>query len=156
MASGEVSAAVEDFLKAQWTVTPLLFENKTAFESTLAPSAGLACPPATPAPFVEVSFSGRSYGQQSIGAVPMEANRWDEEGLIFFDVLVPVNTGSRTARAYAKRLADLFRGRDDLLGGDLVFYDAVIGVGQRSGRYNGNYFVIPLDQEFRRIDSPQT
>lgn len=147
MASGEVSGAIEDYLLIAWTTTPLLFENKNEFEG------GGVVPPAEPINFVEVSFTGRSYGQQSLGVSPVSANRWDEEGLIFFDVLAPVNQGSRTARTHAKALANLFRGLTTLLGEGLEFLDASIGQGERSTKYNGNYFVIPVDLEWRRVEA---
>lgn len=147
MASGEVSGAIEDYLIASWTATPLLFENKNEFEG------GGVVPPADPINFVEVSFTGRSYGQESIGISPQSQNRWDEEGIIFFDILAPVGTGSRTARTNAKALANLFRGLTTLLGGGLEFLDASIGQGEKSTRYNGNYFVIPVDQEWRRVEA---
>jgi hypothetical protein len=148
MASGEVSGAIEDYLLTAWTTTPLLFENKTEFER----GAGVA-PPSDPIAFVEVSFTGRSYGQESIGIHPVSGNRWDEEGIVFFDVLVPVTTGSRTARTYAKSLANLFRGKVDLLNENLEFMDASIGQGEKSAKYNGNYFVIPVDLEWRRVEA---
>lgn len=146
MASGAVSAAIEDHLSANWTTTPLLFENKTAAED------GTPLPAATPAPFVSVSFTGRSYGQVSIGASLQADNRWDEEGFLFFDVLWPVGTGSRDARTAAKQLADLFRGLT-LLSGNLEFLDTSIGTGAKSDQYNGNYFVIPVDIEWRRVEA---
>jgi hypothetical protein len=143
MASGAVSAAIEDFLIASWTATPLLFENKNNAED------GTVLPPADPAPFVELSFTGRTYGQQSIGASLQKDNRWDETGMMFFDVLVPRGTGSRDARTYAKSLCDLFRGLTTLLNGNLEFQDASIGEGSNSDRYAGNYFIIPV--RLRRI-----
>lgn len=146
MASGTVSAAIEDHLKDHWTTTPLLFENNSAAED------GTVLPTPTPAAFVAVSFTGKSYGQQSIGESVQADNRWDEDGLLFLDVLVPVDTGSRDARTYAKSLADIFRGLT-LLGGNLEFLDASIGGGSKSDKYDGNYFVIPVDIEWRRVEA---
>lgn len=152
MASGAVSAAIEDFLggvgetPAAWTVTPLLFENKVVDQG------GNALPRETPEPFVSVEFTGRSYGQVSIGASLQADNRWDEEGMLFLDVFWPVGTGSREARAAAKQLTDKFRGLT-LLSGNLEFGDAAIGSGAKSEKYNGNYFVIPVDIEWRRVEA---
>jgi hypothetical protein len=146
MASGAVSAAIEDFLRANWTTSSLHFENKDAAED------GSQIPPATPAPFVELSFTGRVYGQVSLGASLQKDNRWDEEGFVFLDVLVPRGEGSRDARTYAKSLVDLFRGLR-LLSDSLEFLDASIGEGEK-GKYDGNYFMIPIDIAWRRIDAP--
>jgi hypothetical protein len=146
MASGTVAAAIEDFLQAHWTTTPLLFENQNAAMD------GSALPPQTPGPFVALNFSGRNYGQVSIGASVQADNRWDETGVVMLDVLVPAGTGSRAARTYAKQLADLFRGLT-LLGDTLEFLDASLGSGAASDRFNGNYYVIPVDIEFRRIEA---
>jgi hypothetical protein len=143
MASGAVSAAIEDFLVANWTTTPLLLENKATFES------GGTVPPATPAAFVEVSFTGKTYGQVSIGASLQKDNRWDEDGFLFLNVMVPKDWGSREARTYAKSLCDLFRGLT-LLSGSLEFMDASIGEGEK-GKYDGNYFMLPVDIEWRRM-----
>lgn len=148
MASGEVSGAIEAHLIANWAATPLLFENKTTFEN------GKPAPPSEPELFVEVSFTGRAYGQESIGVSPVQANRWDEDGLVFFDVLAPVGSGALSARERAKELVDLFRGIT-LLNGDLYFRDASIGQGDKSAKYDGNYFVIPVDLEWLRVESPQ-
>jgi hypothetical protein len=146
MASGAVSAAIEDYLSAHWTTTPLLFENKTEAED------GTVLPPQPPAPFVEVSFTGRVYEQVSLGASVQRDNRWDEEGVLFLDVLVPIGQGSRDARTYAKSLCDLFRGLT-LLNDTLEFRAASIGEGAKSDKYNGNYFSIPVDVDWRRVEA---
>lgn len=146
MASGAISAAIEDYLKANWTTTPLLFENKTKAED------GTVLPAPTPIPFVEVSFTGRTYEQVSLGASLQKDNRWDEDGILFLDVLVNINTGSRDARTYAKSLCDLFRGLT-LLSGNLEFRSASIGEGVKSNKYNGNYFSIPVDIDWRRVEA---
>lgn len=150
MASGTVSAAIEDYLIANWTTTLLSLENDNkATDGTPLPPVDIS---GNPAAFVEVSFTGRSYGQASLGASVQSANRWDEEGLLFFDVLVPINTTSRNARTYAKSLSDLFRGLT-LLSGNLEFLDASIGLGGKTDKYSGNYFSIPVDIEWRRVEA---
>jgi hypothetical protein len=146
MASGTVSAAIEVYLIANWTTTPILLENKSAAED------GTAMPPDTATAFVQLSFTGQNYSQASLGASVQSANRWDETGVLFLDVLVPINSGSRTARTYAKSLCDLFRGLT-LLSGNLEFLDATIGEGSKSDRYNGNYFIIPVDINWRRVEA---
>ncbi len=146
MASGTVSTAIEQQLIAQWTATPLLLENKTATEN------GIVMPPDTAIYWVEVSFTGRDYSQVAIGASIQADNRWDEEGVLFLTVFAPIGDGSRTARTYAKQLADLFRGLV-LLGGNLEFLGASIGEGAKSDKYSGNYFVIPVDIDWRHVEA---
>jgi hypothetical protein len=146
MASGAVSAAIEDYLNAHWTTTPLLFENKSEAED------GTQLPASDPIPFVEVSFTGRTYEQVSLGASEQRDNRWDEEGILFLDVLVKINSGSHAARTYAKSLCDIFRGVT-LLSGTLEFRSASIGEGAKSNKYNGNYFSIPVDIDWRRVEA---
>lgn len=145
MASGEVSTAIETFLLANWSTTKLLFENKNALAED-----GTLLPTPDPIPYVEVSFAGRNYGQQSLGAPLQADNRWDEEGLLFLDVVVPRGDGTRTARTYAKSLCNLFRGLT-LLSGGLEFLDAAIGRGEER---KGNYYSIPVDVAWRRFDAP--
>jgi hypothetical protein len=150
MASGAVSAAIEDYLKANWTTTLLSLENdsKATDGSVLPPvnSAGESIA------FVAASFTGRTYQQVSLGASQQKDNRWDEEGILFLDVLVPNNTGSRDARTFAKSLCDLFRGLT-LLSGSLEFRAASIGEGVKSDKYTGNYFSIPVDIDWRRVEA---
>jgi hypothetical protein len=151
MASGAVSGAIENYLVANWTATLLVLENKSAAED--GTPAGIPVPPNTPAPMVQVSFTGRAYGQASIGASVQSENRWDEEGVLLLDVMVPIGSGSTEARTYAKSLCDLFRGLTTLLGGNLEFQDATIGEGTKSDKYEGNYFSIPVDIDWRRVEA---
>lgn len=65
--------------------------------------------------------------------------------------MVPVGTGSLDARRCAKQLADLFRGVT-LLSGSLEFRDAFIGQGELAVEV-GNWFKLPVDIEWRRIDA---
>jgi hypothetical protein len=146
MASGAVSSAIEGHLIANWKATLLVLENKSTAEN------GTALPPDTPAPMVQVSFTGKTYEQVSIGASTQAANRWDEEGVLFLDVLVPIDTGSTDARNYAKALCDLFRGLT-LLSGNLEFLTATIGEGTKSDKYNGSYFLISVDIDWRRVEA---
>lgn len=146
MASGTVYSAIEAYLKQNWTTTPIVFENKNTTED------GQAVPPdpeLVPA-WVEVEITGTVYGQQSIGMSNQANNRWDEEGVLFINVYVKSGTGSALARTYAKSLADMFRGTT-LLSGSLEFLDAFIGKGQPGAR-EGNWYLVPVDQEWRRID----
>jgi hypothetical protein len=136
MASGAVFDAIKSYLQSNWTTTPLRFENET-----YAPD-GTA--------FVAVEMTGNFYGQESFGASTQAANRWDEEGVLWLHVLVPMNTGGSTVRTYAKSLADLFRGQR-LLSDSLEFMDAFIGRGQ-GGHEDGAYYRVSVYINWRRID----
>jgi hypothetical protein len=136
MASGPVFDAVKSFLETNWTATPLRFENEP-FELT-----GVA--------FVDVEMTGTAYGQESIGASLQNDNRWDEEGVLWLHVLVPVNTGGSQVRTYAKQIADLFRGLT-LISGGLEFRDAFIGRGQ-PGFEDGAYYRVSVYQKYRWMD----
>src|SRR4051812_10993540 len=122
MASLAVSDAIREHLTANWTACPIAFENERF------------TPPATddgsPLPYVVQELSGTVYAQESIGAYPQSANRWDEEGILWLHVFVAAGSGVSTVRAYARQLADLFRGAT-LLSDSLEFRDASIGMGER-------------------------
>lgn len=137
MASGAVFDAIKIYLQGAWTTTPLRFENENYQING--------------ASFVDIQMTGTLYGQQSIGAHTIAANRWDEEGVLWLHVLVPVGTGAHDARTYAKQLADLFRGLL-LLNDSLEFGDAFIGKGQ-AGVEDGAYFRVSVYINWRRVDA---
>lgn len=142
MASGAVFEAIRTFLdgtggNGAWTTTPIRWENE-------------AIDP-LPTTFVDVEMTGTIYNQMSIGESTQAANRWDEEGVLWLHVLVPINSGGATARTYCKSLADLFRGLT-LLGDSLEFKEAFIGRGQ-PGFEDGNYYRISVYINWRRMDA---
>lgn len=139
MASGAVYDAIRAYLDGAWTTTPIAWENEQF------------TPPDPPSPFLEVEMTGTNYGQQSLGASLQRDNRWDEEGVLFLNLQIPLGTGASQGRTYAKTLADLFRGTR-LLSDSLEFRDAFIGVG-RPGRTDGNWWLVPIDIEWRRMDA---
>lgn len=121
MATDTVFSAVETFLHANWTSPQLVFENERF------------PPPASKTPFVHVEMASNLWDQASIGSGDPTKNRRDEEGTIWFHVMVPTGTGSSTARASATQLLNLFWGRT--LIGTLTFRRAAIGDGQERGGY---------------------
>lgn len=142
MASGAVFDAIKTFLdgtggNGAWQTTAVRWENE----------------PLDPLPdeFVDVEMTGTMYGQVSIGASSQEDNRWDEEGVLWLHVLVPVNSGGSTCRTYAKSLADLFRGLT-LLSGSLEFRDAFIGKGQ-PGHEDGTKYRLSVYINWRRMEA---
>lgn len=137
MASDVVYEAIRTYLSAFWTETAIEWENEH-FEG---PATG----------WVAVEISGTSYAQQSIGADDQAENRWDEDGILWLHVIVPVGTGSVTARRWAKQLADLFRGAR-LLSGDLEFLDASIGAGGRSID-EAPHWIITVSVDWRREEA---
>ena len=134
MSSLTAYEAVRNHLEANWTDTPLVFENE---EWPL---------PRNTNTFVFVEIFGDSYEQISIGADPQTTNQWREYGQVLVHVLVPGGEGTRKAREHAKTIVDLFRGRD--IGG-LRFRDASIGAGEPGDR-DGNYFRMTASLEWER------
>jgi hypothetical protein len=142
MASGAVFDAIRTFLdgtggNGSWTTTPIRWENE----------------PYEPigVEFIDIEMTGTAYGQQSIGASTQASNRWDEEGVLWLHVMVPINTGGSLARTHAKALADRFRGLM-LLSNSLEFRDAFIGRGQ-TGFEDGAYYRVSVYINWRRIDA---
>lgn len=142
MASGAVFGAIRTFLdgtggNGAWTTTPIRWENE----------------PLDPLPtnFIDVEMTGTLYDQMSLGASTQAANRWDEEGVLWLHVLVPINSGGQAARTYCKSLADLFRGLT-LLNNSLEFKEAFIGRGQ-AGFEDGSYYRISVYINWRRMDA---
>lgn len=135
MASGVVYQAVHDLVTAQWSATPVRWENEA-----FTPPADLA--------WGAIELTGTAYAQQTLGAGSAAANRWDEAGILWFHVFVPVGSGSIEARNTAKAFADLFRGRL-LLSDTIEFGDAAIGMGQ-AGDDDGLWWGISTSIEWRR------
>ncbi|MGW6779436.1 hypothetical protein ACWF50_15540 [Brucella pseudogrignonensis] len=133
MATPETFEPIEDFLRSQWTVTPLVFENED-FDLADEPEALV---------FVEVF--GDLMDQASIGAETVAANRWRENGQLSLHVLVPRGGGTRQARQLSRQLYDLFRGQEI---GAIRFGTASIGAGE-PGEMDGNYYrmTVTIDVE---------
>ena len=133
MATPQTFEPIEDFLRSQWTVTPLVFENED-FELTNEPEA-----------VVLVEIFGDLMDQASIGAETVAANRWRETGQLSLHVLVPRGGGTRQARKLSRQLYDLFRGQEI---GSIRFGTASIGAGE-PGEMDGNYYrmTVTIDVE---------
>lgn len=133
MATPETFEPIEDFLRSQWTVTPLVFENED-FDLANEPEA-----------LVFVEIFGDLMDQASIGAETVDANRWRENGQLSLHVLVPRGGGTRQARQLSRKLYDLFRGQEI---GAIRFGTASIGAGE-PGEMDGNYYrmTVTIDVE---------
>ncbi|WP_408913806.1 hypothetical protein [Brucella pseudogrignonensis] len=133
MATPQTFEPIEDFLRSQWTVTPLVFENED-FDLADEPEA-----------LVFVEIFGDLMDQASIGAETVAANRWRENGQLSLHVLVPRGGGTRQARQLSRQLYDLFRGQEI---GAIRFGTASIGAGE-PGEMDGNYYrmTVTIDVE---------
>lgn len=137
MADPAVYQAVEAYLRANWTACPLAFENGD-FQPPDSEVANAA--------WVAVEVTGNLYAQASIGAGTQAANRWREEGRVYFYVAVKRGTGTVLARTYLKQLIDLFRGLQ-LLNDAVWFRDARIGEGA-PGTDDGVWWTLTGSIEF--------
>jgi hypothetical protein len=142
MASDSVYDAIRAYMNTSWTATPVRWEN----ERFTPPLEG---------GWVGVETTGTLYAQQSIGESNQADNRWDEEGVLWLHVFVPIGTGASLARGYAKQLADKFRGLL-LLNDSLEFRDSFIG---RGGAHNatqnetGSWYRVTVYIKWRRMDA---
>ncbi len=129
-------AAIRTYLEANWSATPLAWDNEQ-FQK-----------PEPPAPFVMVQITGDLYEQMTIGAETREANRWEETGQLLLTVIVPLGTGSAIARMHAENLGNLFRGVT-LDASDIEFLDISIGVGV-AAEDDGPWWALPMRIDWRR------
>lgn len=124
MSSAATFTAIHDYLVAQWSATPIVFENEPH------PLPG------TPEHWVLVEIFGDTFDQASIGAGSRDANKWRETGVVYLNVMTTRDIGSAQARTYAGQLVDLMRGLDV---GVVRCLDASIGAGE-PGEGDGNYW----------------
>lgn len=134
MASPEAFDAVKGVLDFSWSETFVMFEND-----------GLSDPDAQDH-FVYVEVAGDIYEQDTFGSPGQ--NEWVEDGAVYLHVMAPSGTGSRDARAIAKRLMDLFRERPV---GEMHFGRMSIGAGE-PGRSFPNFYAMTLTIAFDRRD----
>jgi hypothetical protein len=136
MSSAIAFDTISQRLTANWTSTPLVFEND-AYDL-----------PNEPAKFVYVEIWGipGGFDQASIGGGDRDDNLWREYGTLDIHVMVPVGTGSRDGRASCDALVDLFRGFEI---GDVTFREASVGEG-RPGREFANYWAMTASISWRR------
>lgn len=135
MASDTAYASIRAYLEANWTSTPLVFENENW--------------PTDGQPFVLVEIFGNFYDQASIGVEPASDNLWREIGQTFISVMTEAGSGSYLARTYAKQLVDLFRGNDDA---GVRPRGMSIGAGE-PGENDGNYYRMTAVIDWERDDN---
>ncbi|AMS41160.1 hypothetical protein [Aminobacter aminovorans] len=124
MSSYAAFEVIEQYLRAQWTTTELVFENDDFHLH------------GTPAPFVYVEIVGNTYDQASIGGGT--DNLWREFGQLYLHVMTPNGTGSGQARQYCDQLLAQFVGSDI---GALTFRESSVGMGE-PGQTFGNYYAM--------------
>ena len=132
--SDEVYDAIRAHMDANWTHTEIRWPNET-YESPQEQ------------PWIAFEIFGTVYGQESLGMQVQADNRWDQEGHIWFHIMVPQGSGSSSIRGAAKAIANLFRGLR-LLNDDLEFRDASIGPGSADDD-KGNWFRVSLSIQWR-------
>ena len=136
MSTATTFQAIRSYLTGSWSTTPLAWDNEQFAK------------PEPPAPFVLVQVTGDLLEQMSIGAESRTGNRWEETGQLLLTVIVPLGTGSVTARTHAEALANLFRGLT-LDASGLEFLDISIGLG-RAADDDGPWWSLPVSIDWRR------
>lgn len=128
MTTAAARTQIRSFLQEHWTATPMAWPNET-FR-----------PPNPPAPWVNVVMRGGIWDQVSIGAGDRTDNRWQEEGDLLLDVIVPLGTGDLLAREHATALANLFRG----LNLDDIEFGAIFIDEGAAAEDKGPWWLLPL------------
>jgi hypothetical protein len=125
---------IHDIFTAQWTATPIYFENEPRDL------------PGVPNHWLFIECYGHFWDQASIGTNPVTSNRWREEGQIDAHVMAPKEMGTAQARGYAEAICEIFRGRE-IQG--IIFRDMSIGSSQ-NGDDDGNYWRMTATIEWQR------
>lgn len=138
MATDTVYLPVRQFLEANWTLTPLVFDNE---DGTAAKSGN--------AYWVYVEIVGDAIEQKSIGTGDPARDRWDEDGVLALTIMCPENDGTETARRYARQIVDLFRGLR--LDNDSIEFGSA-SVGRWAGKSDeGRWYGFPVEIEWRHV-----
>lgn len=93
-------AAIRARLEANWTTTPIAFQNEP-FEEPTDPNSG------NPLPWVFLEVLGNNSELRGTGT-PGD-NIWLYVGHILVHVFVPVNSGDALAQQYAVAIGEIFR-----------------------------------------------
>jgi hypothetical protein len=132
MAIDQVHTAVETYLRAQWTATPLAFENEGYVPTTDTDG--------TITPWVLIEIQGGLFEQVSIGAGSAHANYWVESGTVWVHVFVGSGIGSLYAKQLGAQIAELFRGLE--LDPNIDFGD--INIAASGGTVDGNNWSLSI------------
>jgi hypothetical protein len=126
MASYTARNVIKQYLNAEWTTTPIVYQN---------PRHNI--PSGDPAAFLVVQVRGIFEDQASIGAETRLANLWREEGELYLNVYVPSGSGDDTAAQHCETLMGLFKGQE--IGG-IIFRGGTIGEDEDAPDIEGNYY----------------
>ncbi|MCW2243578.1 DUF4128 domain-containing protein [Azospirillum canadense] len=100
--------AIRTKLEAEWTDTPVTYENGGAFRPDAPGNRDPYDASSAPdRPWVYLEILGAGSASTVIGSPGKRAAR--DDGVIFGHVFVPVGTGDDEARRLARALGDLFR-----------------------------------------------
>jgi hypothetical protein len=136
MALSDVRQAVKAFLAAQWTTTPVSYENDGYQQSEDSDGALI--------PYVAMELVGGLFSQQSIGAGDARSNYWSAAGQLWLHVIVAAGSGSDNATALADALAELFRGIE--LDPGIRFED--MNIAASGGQSDGSAWTLSLSIEW--------
>lgn len=137
MSSDVVFTAVQNFLIANFTSAPLVFENDPPFM------------PEPPSLWVFVEVYDISFDQVSMGSGSPLTALWREEGAVICNVMAPTGTGTYAARVMATSLAHLFVGLEISPG---IRFQRV-SIASATESWDGNYWPISMRSEWWREDA---
>ena len=127
MSFADERQAIEARLTANWTTTPIQYDN-VAFS---APADNK---------YISLVITNGSATQQELGATPMHRHI----GVVTIQVFVPVEAGTNEARGYADTLAGVFRNAQFSAGSSgsiLCRSPSITRVGVNNGLYQLNVAV---------------
>jgi hypothetical protein len=132
--------AIRDRLVANWTTTPIAFQNEP-FEQPIDPNSG------NPAPWVFLEVIGND--SELRGAGTPGDHVWLYRGHVLVHVFVPVDSGASLAQQYAVSIGEIYRaagfyGDDD----NIVRTWAPRIDGGGSGDDEGNWYRVTMTCPF--------
>jgi hypothetical protein len=128
----QVQTAVEAFLGANWTTTPIAYEN--ADYQPASDGNG------TIIPWVFCEINGGLFEQRTIGSGRSATDFWSDSGTLWLHVFVGSGTGSLIAKQTGSALAALFQGL--MLSPNIQFGD--ITFASSGGTLDGNDWAYSL------------
>lgn len=136
MSSDIVFTAIQDYLVANFTAAPLVFENDPPFL------------PEPPSLWVWVEVYDIMFDQVSMGSGSPLTELWREEGSVICHVMAPTGTGTSAARTMATNIARLFVGLQ--LQPGIRFQR--ISLASDTDSWDGNYWGFSCRAEWWRED----
>jgi hypothetical protein len=128
----QVQTAVETFLTANWSTTPIAFEND-GFQPPTNGNGDVL-------PWLLVELNGGLYEQRTLGTGNATTDFWSDSGTVWIHIFVASGSGSLIAKQYGSALASLFQGRT--LSPNIQFGD--ITMAASGGTQDGNDWGLSL------------